>query len=162
MRAFGGLEIRANTAAGIVPAAVAKVTAAVAGSAWTANAVTAHGNLGVVPDVTNSRLTLKPGIYEIVFNACIEGATVGGTSGDATGNINFRLYQGGVASGILCPSQITDASTKTQVTMMGLVEVTQAQADAGTNYVEVYANADDASGNDIIVREAQFYAKHID
>ena len=69
------------------------------------------------------------------------------------------LYQGGAASGIKSAGAITDASNYTNLAINTLFEVTQAMADAATNYFELYLDPTDSNGNDVIVEDAQFYAK---
>lgn len=152
-----GLYIAANTTAFNVPnAATLFVTSMVA-------AVFGHGELSVVPTAASGKLTCVPGIYEVVAELSIEGEYTSATSGDAVGIIAAQFYVGG--------SAVTGAKSKVSLEAEGqieclkltwIVEITKAQVDAGTNYIQLYLSSGDSSGNDVIVREGRFYAKRLD
>jgi hypothetical protein len=151
---YGGLQIAGNTTAIIVPAAGAKLT-----QGWAAIAASRHGYGDVVPSVADSRLTLVPGVYKVEANLTLETETDAGTSGDGVGIIAGQLFVGGVAvAGTKARIDVQGVDRPQLLRPCGIIEITQAQADAGTNYVEVYLTATDASGNDVTISEGQFLA----
>lgn len=128
---------------------------------WTANTLAAkqHGSAGVVADPTTGRLTLIPGVYKIDATLTIEGNHSSGFSGDFAGVVVASLYR----AGVLVPGTKAKIQTITEGLPMNakvscLVEITQAQQDAGTNYVSLYLAGQDASGNDVVITEGNFTA----
>lgn len=155
--AYGALSINANSTSVPAPFAAAKFT-----QGWAAHGVSQHGVLDVVPSVSNSRLTCLPGVYRVTFNAEAETDQVSGTSGDGVGNVSFQLYQAGVAvSGAIAKMNAVAVDRPQTIAIHDIVEITKAQLDAGTNYLEIYFSGGDASGNDVTVRNARFIAERI-
>jgi len=151
---FGGLQVAANTTAFTVPAAGAKYT-----TGWAAIAAGQHGDNSVQESAVNSRLVLEPGVYFVQANFTLEGEFVSGTSGDAVGTITGQIFRGGVAvAGTRGKVGLEAEGEVDQLIFGGIVEITEAQKTAGTNYVEAFLSSGDASGNDVIVSEAQFNA----
>lgn len=154
---YGGLSINANTTAAIAPNTAAKYT-----QGWAAHSVSQHGDLSVVASAANSRLTLKQGIYEVKANLVVETEDISGTSGDDAGDVTFQLYKGGSAvAGAVAVTNHQDSDRRQTVSIVDIVEVTKAQVDAGTNYVELYVSSGDASGNDITVTNGRFLATRL-
>lgn len=155
--AYGGLQISGNSTAFTVPNAAAKYT-----QGWEAHAVSQHGNADVAPSTSNSRLVLLPGVYKVTFNAVVETEVVSGTSGDSVGTVSFQLYKAGTAvDGAKAKVNALAADRPQTATVVDIVEITEAQRTAGTNYVEIYASSGDASGNDIVISDATFLAERL-
>lgn len=158
MTPYGALSINASSTAFYVgpTASPTKLTG------WSAHSVRQEGDLSVVPNTTDSRLTLQPGIYRVVAKLDMEGETVGGTSGDAVGFITGQLFKAGVAvSGAVDRADVVADGTPDGLHIEDIIEITEAQKVAGTNYVDVRLSSADASGNDVIVRNARLIAYKI-
>lgn len=155
---FGGLSIDANTTASIAGGTAAKHT-----QGWAAHGVSAGGALDVVPSAANSRLTLRPGVYRVVGQMSVESEDISGTSGDDAGRVELKLYKGGSAvAGAAGEVYFEDSDRPQTVHIEDIVRVTPAQADAGTNYVELWWDATDASGNDVTVKNGRLLAYRLD
>lgn len=153
---FGGLQIAGNATPTIAPAAGAKHT-----QGWAAIAASAHGDQSVTASVASSRLTLKQGTYLVTFNGSVQTEDVSGTSGDDAGIVTFQIFKGGSAvAGTKGRVDYQDQERPAIISCMGIIEIAESEVEASTptNYVEMYAIAADASGNDITVLEAQFFA----
>lgn len=152
--AYGGLQIAANTTPSLAPATAAKHT-----QGWAAIAAAQHGAQEIAASVANSRLTLVPGVYLVVWQASLETEDISGTSGDGIGDVTLQIARGGtVVAGTRARMNHQNVDRLQSATALGLIEITQAQADASTNYVEPFIQSGDASGNDVTVREGQFFA----
>jgi len=149
MPSYGGLYITGNSTAFYVPHAAAKYT-----TGWVAFAK-GRGDLTVTESATNSRLTVKPGVYLVTLHMTIETEVVSGTSGDSVGiiTVGIRKDQSQV-TGLKAKLDSQAADRPHNVNIVGLVEVDS--TDSGQ--LEVYVDATDASGNDVVVSEAQFCA----
>lgn len=151
---YGGLTVAANTTASIAGGVAAKYT-----EGWASHSVSRRGALDVTPDADNSRLTLKPGIYLVVGNLSIEFEDISGTSGDDAGRAELKIYAAGAAvGGAVGEFDMQDSDRPQTVTVIDHVEITAAQEAAGTNYVELYLDATDASGNDVTVKSGKLLA----
>lgn len=151
---YGGLQIAGNSTAAIAPGTAAKYT-----EGWAAHGVSQRGDTGVVASAANSRLTLDQGVWKIEITLTVETEDISGTSGDDAGVIAFLLYKGGSAvSGAKATIDAQDSDRPQSVTILDIVEVTKANVDDSANYVELYVDATDASGNDITVSDAKFLA----
>jgi len=153
-QSYGALVINNNTTPSRAPNAAAVHT-----QGWAAHGVSQHGDQSVPPTPATGKLTLVPGVYQIVVSLAIETEDISGTSGDGVGLVSAQLYKGGSAVG----------GTKRTVSMLAvdrpqsihiedIVEITEAQAEAGTNYVQLFLSSGDASGNDVTVTNAIFAA----
>jgi len=156
MLGYGGLKISDNTAPSIAPGTAAKHT-----EGWAAMGVGSHGSLAVQESAANSRLICEPGVYHVSYQMTVESEDVSGTSGDAAGVVNAEIYAAGVATGLSAKTNHTGSDLAQSVTVIGLVEITDAQKDAGTNYIEGYIASGDGSGNDVTVRDAQLVALRV-
>ena len=145
-KAFGGLKRTGGSAGTIAAAAGTKVTG------WSACGVSKNGEAGVTEDTTNSRLTSK--IHNAKFAAhaqiSLETSTVGGTSGDAVGDIYVELRKNGTAFA-KAKQHIPVVDLPVSVALSSPVELSI------DDYVELYLVAVDASGNDVTIREAQLW-----
>jgi hypothetical protein len=157
MASSGGLYVTANTTAFYAPGAASQYT-----TGWAAFG-SQKGDLTVTEDATNSKLTLKPGRYLVKFHASVETEVVSGTSGDSVGIVAFQLYKDLVAT----PTAITGAKASvdaqaadrpTNVSLEAIVTI--ASTDSGD--VMIYVDPTDASGNDIVISEAQLIAIQVD
>ncbi len=153
---YGGLYITGSTT---------HFTAANAGSAlgstvgWTALGASQHGNLAVVGSTSTGRLTLQPGVYQVNLNLTVEGDYGSGQSGDFSGVITAALWvAGALVAGTKSKCQTITEGLPMQLNVSAIIEITQAQADAATNYVAGYLYGGDASGNDVVVSEGRFTA----
>jgi hypothetical protein len=151
---YGGMTIAANTTVTIAGGTAAKHT-----QGWAAHGVSRHGALDVTPDVDNSRLTLKAGVYRVVGQMSVEFEDFSGTSGDDAGRCELKIYAAGSAvSGAAGEFDMVDSDRPQTVTIEDIIEITAAQVVAATNYVELYWDATDASGNDITVKNGKLLA----
>lgn len=156
MNSYGGLQIAGNTTASIAGGTAAKHT-----QGWAAHNISQHGDAAVTPSVANSRLTLVQGVYQVtgIMSVETEGVGASGTSGDAIGRMKLKLYQGGSAvSGASGEVDFQATDRPQTIVIQDIIEITKAQVDAGTNYVELWWDATDASGNDIIVGDGKLLA----
>lgn len=162
MNGSGGLKIAAGVTALYVPAAGVKLTSTNVPT-LAASGVSQQGDASVSPSASTGRLTLKPGRYFIDVKLTIEGEYVTGTSGDATGTIAGQVYVAGSAvAGTKNKLNTQGDGAPAVLAFGGIIEITQAQYDAETNYVEVYLSSADASGNDVIPSEGQITAIRLD
>lgn len=128
---------------------------------WTANGASQHGSGAVSGSTSTGRLTLAPGVYKIDAVLTLEGNHSSGFSGDFAGVIVASLYKGGtLVAGSKVKCQTITEGLPMNAKISCIVEVTQASADAATptNYVSLYLAGQDASGNDVVVTEANFTA----
>lgn len=162
MTAYGGFTIADGVTSVAIQAAGTKLTSSNVPT-LAASTVSKKGDTSVVETISTGRIKLKPGVYKVDARLCLEGDQVSGTSGDAIGNITGQVWLAGAAvagtKGII-NSQAADQPAT--LSFGGLVEVTKAQQDAGTNYVEIYLTATDASGNDVTIRQGQVTVQRLD
>lgn len=153
-QSYGALVINANTTPSRAPNAAAVHT-----QGWAAHGVSQHGDQSVTPATATGKLTLVPGVYRVTASLAIETEDISGTSGDAIGLVSAQLYKGGSAIGGTKRTVSMLAHDRPQVVQIeDIVEITEAQAEAATNYVQVYLSSGDASGNDVTVSNAIFAA----
>lgn len=162
MIAYGGLQIAAGVTAFVATNAGVKLTSTNVPT-LAVIAASQFGDRSIVAAPATGRLTLKPGIYEITGRLSLEGEFTSGTPADAIGVITAQVYQAGVAvAGTRGQAHTQAEGQVASIGFGGIVEVTEAQLRAGTNYVEAFLLSGDANGNDVIVREGQFYAIRLD
>lgn len=127
---------------------------------WTANGAGQHGNLGVSASDSTGRLTLQPGVYLVTLDLTVEGNYSTAQSGDFAGVITAAIHRGGtlVAGTKGKVQDITEGLPMNLGVRGAIIEITQAQADAGTNFLSGYLYGGDASGNDVVVSEGRFSA----
>lgn len=157
---FGGLYHVANSTIFYAPAAGAAYT-----TNWVVDPISKHGEASIVPTAASGKLTMKPGIYELVYEASIYGPAASGgelTSGDTTGEIAAKFYiaDAAVTGAVAKGEDVTDGVI-TFLSLSKVVEITEAQLTAGTNYAQVYLFGSDSQGNDLIVTDSRFYAKRL-
>jgi hypothetical protein len=156
---FGGLYVAANSSLEVNAAPTTGTVLTSTNCAFTAIAAGSHGDLSVVATTTSGKLTCKPGVYLVTLELTIEGEWTSTTSGDALGVISAVIKQAGTAvTGAKSKVQAITEGLPMNVSVTAILEVTQAQADAGTNYFEAALIGGDASGNDVIVSEGRFHA----
>lgn len=161
-RGYGGFKIAAGVTSLNCPNAGVKLTSTNVPT-LAAVSVSKHGDQSVSEAASTGRLTLKPGVYDIRASLTIEGEYTSGTSGDSVGVITGQLYQAGSAVAGTKGKVHTQAEGQAVVLSFGgIVEITEAQRLAGTNYVEFYLFGGDANGNDVIPSEGQITAKRLD
>lgn len=162
MVGYGGFNIAGGTAALYCPNAGVKLTSTNTPT-LAANGASRQGDNSVVPAASTGRLTLQPGVYQVRASLTIEGEFSSGTSGDAVGVITGQLYRAGVAVAGSKGKAHTQTEGQTAVLSFGdIVEITYAQKEAGTNYVEFFLFGGDANGNDVIISEGQITALRLD
>jgi len=164
MGSSGGIYLTGNSIAFYAPAAATQFTS-VNFTAFGSQ----EGDLTVTEDATNSKLTLKPGRYLLSFTASVETEVVSGTSGDSVGIVSFLLYKDLVATPTAIAgakasvdSQAADRPTNVSITALVDINAANASQSADSGDVMVYVDATDASGNDIVISEAQFTAVKVD
>lgn len=157
---FGGLYSVANTTIFYAPAAGAAYT-----TGWTVDPVSRHGEASIVPTAASGKLTMAAGVYELVFEGSIYGPAASGgelTSGDTTGEIAAKFYVADAAvTGAVSKGEDVTDGVITFLSLSKVVEITEAQVEAATNYAQVYLFGSDSQGNDLIVTDARFYAKRL-
>jgi hypothetical protein len=150
------MHITGNTTLFSVPAAGAALNVG-----WTANEGLLHGDTSVDTTVADGKLVLKPGIYQVTAELYIEAPATSdaNTSGDAFGEIFASIYRAGsLVAGTKAACQLDDVTEIKNLVINYPVEITVAQYEAGTNYVQVYLSATDSSGNDVLVTEGRLVA----
>jgi hypothetical protein len=154
-----------NCAAGLTITGNSTVQSALAAGSvvtgWTASEGLLHGDGAIDANTVDSRLDLKPGTYLIIFGATVEAPADSddNTSGDAQGEVTFQVFKGGTGvTGAKAAINDGTIGEPNHVSIVIPVEITKANLDAGTNYVDVRATAADSSGNDILVSEARLFA----
>jgi hypothetical protein len=128
---------------------------------WVANEALLHGDGSIDTTVADGKLVLKPGIYQITAELYIEAPATsdGDPSADTFGEITAQLYRAGAAvAGTKAVCQTDDVSEVKNLVINYPVEITEAQYEADTNYVQVYLFGGDVPGNDILVSEARLVA----
>lgn len=151
---FGEQTITANTTLEL-----SQVAATILDTGYAAGATSRHGEASITVDATTGKFTCVAGIYEFAFNASVEAAETSGsaTSGDTQGEIIFGLYQAGtVVAGSKAIVEIDTVGAGRQVVVRKIVEVTEAQQEAGTNYFQIGMVSTDSSGNDLLIKEGRF------
>ncbi len=153
---YGGLYTTGGTA---------NFTAANAGSEYvhpTDNGASEHGNLAVVGSTSTGRLTLQPGVYLVSLNMTVEGNHSSGFSGDFAGVITAAIHRAGtLVAGTKSKCQTITEGLPMNLNVTAVIEISQALADAGTNYISPYLYGGDANGNDVVVTESRFTAVRI-
>lgn len=154
---FGGLYITAGATALAPTSTAAKVNPA---TDWTAMAATAHGDLSVVPSAANGRLTLKPGIYEVNFQASVNQTDTSGTSEAGQRNeLVFQVYLDQVAvAGTKSVISGRDVENTQTVSITSIIEV----AAGAVGQCEIYCLTRDVASMDATILEARFTAKRLD
>jgi len=133
-------------------------------SGFTAGAASQHGEASAVVSASTGKFTCKAGVYEVTFHASIEGPLTSdsATSGDTTGFITHQFAKGGtLVTGTKLGGQDVTDGVRTVISNSAIIEVTAADVVAATNYIQNYLIGGDASGNDILVREARFIIKRL-
>lgn len=151
-----GIYVTGNTTLFNVPAAGAAYD-----EGWVAREGLLHGDGSIDTTVADGKLVLKQGTYLITAELYLEAPATSdqNTSGDAFGEIYAQLYQAGSAvAGSKAACQLDDVTEIKNLTITWAVEITEAQVEAATNYVQVYLSATDSSGNDVLVTEARLQA----
>lgn len=150
------IHITGNTTLFNAPAAGAALNVG-----WVANEALLHGDASIDTTIADGKLVLKPGIYQISAELYIEAPATsdGNTSGDAFGEIFAKLHVAGSAvAGTKAACQLDDVTEIKNLIINYPVEITEAQYEADTNYVQVFLNSTDASGNDVLVTEGRLVA----
>lgn len=159
---FASMYITANTT--VQNASAAGTVLAPSTSSWVVDPTSKHGEASAVGSVATGKITCVPGIYEVQVQASIEGPLTSdsNTSGDTTGKITLALAVGGtIVTGSKSKGQdVTDGVT-TFLAVTKIVEITKAQLDAATNYIQALVLGGDASGNDVLVSEARMVVKRL-
>ena len=146
-QSYGALVINNNTTPSRAPNAAAVHT-----QGWAAHAVSQQGDQSVTPAASTGKLTLAAGVYRVVASLAIETEDISGTSGDGIGLVSAQLYKGGSAvSGTKRTVSMIAIDRPQSVHLEDIVQITEAQVEAATNYVQVYLSSGDASGNDVTV-----------
>lgn len=158
---YGSFQVAGNTQALNCPNAGVVLTSA--NTTLAVNSVSQQGDQSVSLSASTGRATLKPGFYKIDAKLTIEGEFTSGTSGDAVGVITGQVYRGGSAVAGTKGKCHTQAEGQASILAFGgVLEITKAQYDADTNYVDFRLFGGDASGNDVIVSEGQIVITRLD
>lgn len=157
---YGGLQIAAGSGNFQCLPTVGRELGSTVG--WAEIAAGRHGNKGVVPSTSTGRLTLQPGVYKVDLNLTLEGNYSSGTSGDYAGVVSAQLsVAGSLVAGTKTKVQTITEGLPMNVAVNAIVEITNAQLVAGTNYVSAYLIGGDASGNDVTVTEGRLLAQRL-
>lgn len=150
--AFGGMYITGGTldaAPAVAAAALAPAT-----NGWAAIAAGNHGDLSVVPTVATGKLTLKPGVYKVHFDASVEFTDTSTTSeAGVTNEVTFQFRKDGAA--ITGAKAIIDCADFEGVRNVSLDEIIEVAA-SDTGAIQVFISA--GLTVDMIVREGHFNA----
>jgi len=150
MSAYGGIQLAGNTTATSVSVAPAILNPT---GKWAVIAASQHGNQSVVASAADGKLTLVPGVYKVSLAlTCQYGPT---------GIVRIQVYRGGSAvAGVKAQASTESSATNGAAKTLfceGIIEITQAQMDASTNYIEPYVYGDQAL-NPTLFTEGQFLA----
>lgn len=153
MSAYGGIHLAGNTTTTAVTVAPAKLNPS---EAWAAIAASQQGNQSIVASAANAKLTLLQGFYKVSLSLTLQYG--------ATSVVQTQVYRGGSAIAGMkasgsAESSGTNGAAKTLV-VEGIVEITEAQVTAGTNYIEPYVNSD--TNATCLFSEGQFLAVKLD
>lgn len=142
----GALYIHNNSTPQTAQAAGAKITG------FSAFGISTLGNQAVTETPASNRLVAgTSGLFMASAQASIETEDISGTSGDDAGNVSIQLAKNGtLITGTKAGGTHAD-SDGLQSLAIPPIPVRLNKGD----YIELFAVSDDASGNDITVRQAQ-------
>jgi hypothetical protein len=154
MKAFGGFYITGGTTVLNVPNAGKALTGTNSGLTALASAGK-EGEASISESATTGRATCVPGKYLVSGHLSLEGEFSTANSGDAVGVIESHVrVAGSVVTGSKAKHNLEAEGQVACLPVNAIVEITEAQRTAGTNYIEVGVASGDLSGNDVIIREA--------
>lgn len=122
-----------------------------------------EGEQSAVESPSSGQIKCVPGKYLVTGHVSIEGEYFSANSGDAVGVIESQVRVAGqIVPGSKAKSDLEAEGQIVSLPFNAVVEVTAAQLDAGTNYIEFALASNEPSGNDVIVREASLNVVRLD